>query len=53
MDSLNLGRLSLLQARALFRTAYAGSTLREHLGLTRPANLFQTDPHPYAEPRIW
>lgn len=27
-----------LQRRGLFRTAYAGSTLREHFGLTRPAN---------------
>jgi alkanesulfonate monooxygenase SsuD/methylene tetrahydromethanopterin reductase-like flavin-dependent oxidoreductase (luciferase family) len=27
-----------LQRRGLFRTEYAGSTLREHLGLTRPAN---------------
>jgi FMN-dependent oxidoreductase (nitrilotriacetate monooxygenase family) len=26
-----------LQRRGLFRTAYTGSTLREHLGLTRPA----------------
>lgn len=28
----------LLQRRGLFRTAYAGSTLREHLGLRRPPN---------------
>lgn len=27
-----------LQRRGLFRDAYAGHTLREHLGLTRPAN---------------
>ncbi|MOA69037.1 Nitrilotriacetate monooxygenase component A [compost metagenome] len=26
----------ILQARGLFRTEYAGSTLREHLGLERP-----------------
>ena len=26
-----------LQRRGLFRTAYEGSTLREHLGLKRPA----------------
>jgi len=25
-----------LQRRGLFRTAYAGDTLREHLGLARP-----------------
>ncbi|MGE8499783.1 MAG: LLM class flavin-dependent oxidoreductase [Pseudomonas sp.] len=29
-----------LQRRGLFRTEYAGSTLREHLGLARPANPF-------------
>jgi alkanesulfonate monooxygenase len=29
-----------LQRRGLYRTAYAGSTLREHLGLPRPANRF-------------
>jgi FMN-dependent oxidoreductase (nitrilotriacetate monooxygenase family) len=27
-----------LQRRGLFRTAYTGTTLREHLGLARPAN---------------
>ncbi|TQE91905.1 LLM class flavin-dependent oxidoreductase [Ureibacillus terrenus] len=29
-----------LQRRGLFRTEYEGSTLREHLGLERPANQF-------------
>jgi FMN-dependent oxidoreductase (nitrilotriacetate monooxygenase family) len=29
-----------LQRRGLFRTDYAGTTLREHLGLPRPANRF-------------
>ena len=29
-----------LQRRGLFRTAYAGTTLRDHLGLPRPGNLF-------------
>jgi hypothetical protein len=27
-----------LQRRGLFRTAYTGTTLREHMGLARPAN---------------
>ena len=27
----------ILQERGLFRTDYAGTTLREHLGLERPA----------------
>ena len=29
-----------LQRRGIFRTDYAGTTLREHLGLTRPENQF-------------
>lgn len=29
-----------LQRRGIFRTEYEGSTLREHLGLARPANQF-------------
>lgn len=32
-----------LQRRGLFRTEYAGMTLREHLGLPRPANRFFPD----------
>ncbi|WP_424457934.1 hypothetical protein [Ottowia sp.] len=28
-----------LQSRSLFRTEYAGSTLREHFNLGRPANV--------------
>jgi alkanesulfonate monooxygenase SsuD/methylene tetrahydromethanopterin reductase-like flavin-dependent oxidoreductase (luciferase family) len=29
----------ILQARGRYRTGYAGSTLRDHLGLRRPAGL--------------
>lgn len=29
-----------LQRRGLFRTAYTGTTLREHLGLERPVNRY-------------
>jgi hypothetical protein len=29
-----------LQRRGLYRTAYEGKTLRENLGLPRPANRF-------------
>ena len=29
-----------LQRRGLFRTEYEGTTLRDHLGLPRPANQF-------------
>jgi len=31
-----------LQRRGLFRTEYAGSTLREHLGLTRPQSVYSS-----------
>ena len=43
----------ILQARGLFRTDYAGTTLRDHLGLARPENVFVRDPGRHAEPRIW
>lgn len=33
-----------LQRRGLFRREYTGSTLREHLGLQRPANRFSAQP---------
>ena len=42
-DGLELfvdGVVPELQRRSLFRDAYAGRTLRDHLGLRRPANLF-------------
>jgi len=32
--------IPLLQHRGLFRTAYAGTTLREHYGLPRPPSAF-------------
>ena len=31
-----------LQRRGLFRTEYSGTTLRDHLGLTRPASRYAT-----------
>jgi len=36
--------LPLLRARGYFRTEYQGSTLREHLGLPKPANRYQQEP---------
>ena len=33
----------VLQARGLFRTEYEGTTLRENMGLPRPANQFFGD----------
>ncbi|MGW0422601.1 LLM class flavin-dependent oxidoreductase [Streptomyces sp. NPDC003015] len=37
LERLVNGTVALLQHRGLFRTFYPGSTLREHLGLGRPA----------------
>ncbi|OPF72340.1 FMNH2-dependent monooxygenase [Streptomyces antioxidans] len=34
------GTVALLQHRGLFRTFYPGATLRDHLGLSRPANRY-------------
>ncbi|MBL1177228.1 LLM class flavin-dependent oxidoreductase [Pantanalinema sp. GBBB05] len=47
-DFVNLV-VPILQQRGLFRTAYAGNTLRENLGLRRPANRFAAQRH---EPRL-
>ncbi|MFG3551301.1 LLM class flavin-dependent oxidoreductase [Streptomyces sp. NPDC047725] len=38
LERLVNGTVPLLQHRGLFRTFYPGSTLRDHLGLRRPAN---------------
>ncbi|HEY9616537.1 MAG TPA: LLM class flavin-dependent oxidoreductase [Microcoleaceae cyanobacterium] len=46
-DFVNLV-VPILQQRGLFRTAYEGNTLRENLGLRRPANQFTAQCH---EPR--
>jgi alkanesulfonate monooxygenase SsuD/methylene tetrahydromethanopterin reductase-like flavin-dependent oxidoreductase (luciferase family) len=35
--------LPILRARGLFRSEYAGSTLRDHYGLSRPPSGFATD----------
>ncbi|WAU80599.1 LLM class flavin-dependent oxidoreductase [Streptomyces sp. Qhu-G9] len=40
LERLVNGTVALLQHRGLFRTFYPGSTLREHLGLTRPAHRY-------------
>ncbi|WP_328497286.1 LLM class flavin-dependent oxidoreductase [Streptomyces sp. NBC_00414] len=40
LERLVNGTAALLQHRGLFRTFYPGSTLREHLGLGRPANRY-------------
>ena len=35
--------LPILRERGLFRTEYAGTTLRDHYGLTRPPSGFASD----------
>jgi len=40
LERLVNGTAALLQHRGLLRTFYPGSTLREHLGLARPANRY-------------
>jgi alkanesulfonate monooxygenase SsuD/methylene tetrahydromethanopterin reductase-like flavin-dependent oxidoreductase (luciferase family) len=40
LERLVNGTVALLQHRGLFRTFYPGRTLREHLGLARPANQY-------------
>ena len=43
----------ILQEKGVFRRAYEGRTLRENLGLERPANLFGIDPALGGVPEIW
>jgi len=43
----------ILQERGLFRQDYAGTTLREHLGLERPVSRYALDPELHQEPEIW
>jgi FMN-dependent oxidoreductase (nitrilotriacetate monooxygenase family) len=40
LDAFSMEVIPLLQRRGLFRTAYAGKTLREHYGLPRPESAF-------------
>ncbi|MGW7253419.1 LLM class flavin-dependent oxidoreductase [Streptomyces sp. NPDC054834] len=44
LERLVNGTVALLQHRGLFRTFYPGSTLREHLGLARPARPVRSSP---------
>ena len=41
MDVFSAEVIPILQRRGLFRTAYAGTTLREHYGLDWPASAFK------------
>ncbi|MDZ7896331.1 MAG: hypothetical protein U5M50_16080 [Sphingobium sp.] len=47
------GVVPILQARGLFRIDYEGTTLRDHLGLTRPASRHAGHPERHVEPEIW
>ena len=40
LETFSAEVIPLLQRRGLFRTAYAGTTLREHYGLPRPRSQF-------------
>lgn len=53
LDRFVDGVVPLLQARGLFRTAYEGHTLREHLGLARPVSRHAGHPELHVEPEIW
>jgi FMN-dependent oxidoreductase (nitrilotriacetate monooxygenase family) len=48
LDVFSREVIPLLQRRGLFRTEYAGATLREHYGLPRPPSFFD-DPHKRVE----
>ena len=41
LDVFSAEVIPLLQRRGLFRTEYAGTTLREHYGLARPKSAFE------------
>jgi FMN-dependent oxidoreductase (nitrilotriacetate monooxygenase family) len=45
LDPFSAEVIPLLQRRGLFRTAYAGTTLREHYDLPRPASWFDDPTH--------
>jgi FMN-dependent oxidoreductase (nitrilotriacetate monooxygenase family) len=44
LDVFSAEVIPLLQRRGLFRTEYAGTTLREHYGLARPKSAFEEAP---------
>ncbi|MEP9383726.1 LLM class flavin-dependent oxidoreductase [Nocardioides sp. KR10-350] len=44
LDAFTAQVVPILQDRGLFRTEYAGSTLREHYGLPRPESVYTAEP---------
>ena len=53
LDRFVDGVVPLLQERGLFRTEYEGRTLRDNLGLARPASRHENRPDLHIEPEIW
>jgi alkanesulfonate monooxygenase SsuD/methylene tetrahydromethanopterin reductase-like flavin-dependent oxidoreductase (luciferase family) len=53
LDRFVDGVTPLLQQRGLFRAEYAGRTLRDNLGLARPASRYENRPDLHVEPEIW
>jgi hypothetical protein len=51
LEELTIGLVPELQQRGLFRRAYAGRTLREHLHLPRPASQYAVQPIRHATPQ--
>jgi FMN-dependent oxidoreductase (nitrilotriacetate monooxygenase family) len=50
LDDFASGVIPILQRRGLFRTEYEGTTLREHFGLPRPANVHMALPQRRSAP---
>ena len=42
LDAFTSGVVPLLQERGIFRTEYAGRTLRDHYGLPRPDSIYSS-----------
>jgi FMN-dependent oxidoreductase (nitrilotriacetate monooxygenase family) len=53
LEAFVTGVVPILQERGLFRTEYEGATLRENLGLARPASQYAGFPDRHVEPEIW
>ena len=52
LDVFSAEVIPLLQKRGLFRTAYAGKTLREHYGLDWPESFFKDGGRPTSAPQM-
>jgi FMN-dependent oxidoreductase (nitrilotriacetate monooxygenase family) len=52
LDAFSAGVIPILQRRGLFRTEYAGTTLREHYGLPWPASVFDDPAKKFERPQF-